>query len=162
MAKKALSDRPTLSPGKPKKVKFAKGTKKALPTKTRNKEMAAEIVGVDTCDVSKISSNEWPAYSDASRPICNEICMLHYVMNLDVSIIVRHLVGEVAITTCGTLRIECENEVGVVVHIDLFDAISVLDLRVNLFSLQKMRQSSIRLEYPSYKPPKTQKKLGTI
>lgn len=39
-------------------------------------------------------------------------------------------------------------------QIDLNDPLFVPDLRVNIFSMQKMRQASIRLEYPS--------QIGTI
>lgn len=62
-------------------------------------------------------------------------------------VIVRQFVDEVALTMCGTLKIECENEVGVVVQIDLFYALLAQDLRVNLNTLQKMRYASVRLEY---------------
>ena len=57
--------------------------------------------------------------------------------------------GEVNVTQSGTVKIQCENEIGEVVQFDLHDALFVPDLRVNLFSLQRMRQASIRLEYPS-------------
>ena len=46
-----------------------------------------------------------------------------------------------------TVRIECENESGQVVLIDLHDALFVPNLRVNLFSIQNMRQAYVRLEY---------------
>ena len=57
-------------------------------------------------------------------------------------------------TQCGTVKIQCENDSGEVVNIDLHDALFVPDLRVNLFSMQKLRQANVRLEYPS--------ELGTI
>ena len=75
--------------------------------------------------------------------------MLWDVRQLSEPIIVRQLVGEVNVTQSGTVKIQCENEIGELVQIDLHDALFVPDLRVNLFSLQRMRQASIRLEYPS-------------
>ena len=109
--------------------------------------MTVETIEVDTFHASEISSNEWLADSGASRHICNDIRMLWDVRQLEVPVIVRQLVGEVTVTTCGTVRIECENETGAVVQIDLYDTLLVPDLRVNLFRVQKMRQASVRLEY---------------
>lgn len=60
----------------------------------------------------------------------------------------RQLVGEIHVTQIGTAKIECENEAGAAVRIDLLDTLLVLDLNVNIFSLRKMRQANIRLEYP--------------
>ena len=57
--------------------------------------------------------------------------------------------GEVNVTQSGTVNIQCENQKGEVVQIYLHDSMFVPDLRVNLFSLPRMRQASIRLEYPS-------------
>ena len=54
-------------------------------------------------------------------------------------IIVRQLVREVSVTQSGTMKIQCENEKGEVVQIDLYDVLFVPDLRVNLFSIQRMR-----------------------
>ena len=70
------------------------------------------------------------------------------VKELEVPIIVRQLVGEVSVSTSGTVRIECESETGEEIQINLYDVLLVPDLRVDLFSLQKMRQASVRLEYP--------------
>ena len=133
--------------GRPKKVEFSKGTKKASALKKTNEGMAAEIIEIDTCDVSKISSDERLADSGTSRHICNDIRMLWNAVKLDVPVTVRQLVGEVAVHTCGIVKIEFENEAGVIVQIDLFGALLVPDLRVNSFNLVKMRQASIRLEY---------------
>ena len=140
--------------GKPKKVEFARGTKKASALKNANEGMTAEIIDANTGDVSTYESDEWLADSGASRHICNDIRMLWNVRQLVKPVIVRQFVGEVEVTTCGTVKIECENELGVEVQIDLYDALLVPDLRVNLFSLQKMRQACVRLEYP--------KELGTV
>lgn len=54
-------------------------------------------------------------------------------------VIVRQLEGEVSVITCETMNIECENERGVVVQIDVFDVLLVPDFCVNLFGLQEMR-----------------------
>ena len=51
-------------------------------------------------------------------------------------------------THCGTVRVECENEAEQIVLIDLHDTLFVPDLKVNLFSIQKMRQALVILEYP--------------
>ena len=56
--------------------------------------------------------------------------------------------GQVTVTHCGTVRVECENEAGQIVLIDLHDTSFVPDLKVNLFSIQKMRHALVRLEYP--------------
>ena len=80
--------------------------------------------------------------------MCNELRMLWDVRHLKNPIIVRQLVGEVRVTQIGTAKVECENETGAAVKIDLLDTLLVPDLSVNIFSLQKMRQANIRLEYP--------------
>ena len=80
--------------------------------------------------------------------------MLWDARQLDTPVTVRQMVGQVPVTLCGTVRIECENESGQVVLIDLHDALFVPDLRVNFLSIQKMRQAYVRLEYPV--------ELGTI
>ena len=152
-AQKAIADRPSLPACRPKKVEW-KGTKRESALKYANEGMAVETIEVETLNASEVSSDEWLADSGASRHICNDIRMLWDVRQLEIPVIVRQLVGEVTVTTCGTVKIECQNETGAVVQIDLYDALLVPDLRVNLFSLQKMRQASIRLEYPE--------ELGTI
>ena len=78
--------------------------------------------------------------------MCNDVRMLWNVRQLKDPIIVRQLVGEFIVTTCGIAKIECENETGKVVRIDLYDTLLVIDFCVNLISLQKMRQSGGRLE----------------
>ena len=151
---KATVDSPSTSGGKPKKVEFVGGTKRASALKSANEAMAAEIVEVEAGEVCDVSHDEWLADSGASRHICNDIRMLWDVRQLPEPIIVRQLVGEVPVRQSGTVKIQCENQEGDVVQIDLHDALFVPDLRVNLFSMQRMRQASIRLEYPS--------EIGTI
>ena len=85
--------------------------------------VAVEIIEVDTFNVSEVWIDEWVADSDASRHICNDIRMLLNVRQLDVLVIVRQLVGKVIVPMCMTVKIECENETGAVVHIDMYDII---------------------------------------
>ena len=121
-AQKATADRPSLPAGRPKKVEYAKGTKREQALKNSQEAMTVETIEVDTFHASEISSNEWLADSGANRHICNDIQMLRNVRQLEVPIIVRQLVGEVTVTKCGTVRIECENETGAVVRIDLYES----------------------------------------
>ena len=51
-------------------------------------------------------------------------------------ITVKQLVGEVPVTQSGTVKIQCENEKGEVMQIDLHDALFVHDFRVNLLSIE--------------------------
>ena len=151
---KATVDQPSTSGGTPKKVQFTGVTKKASALKNSHEAMTAEIVEVEAGEICNVSRNEWLADSGASRHICNDLRMLWDVRQLPEPIIVRQLVGEVPVVQSGTVKIQCENECGEVVQIDLHDALYVPDLRVNLFSIQRMRQASIRLQYSS--------EIGTI
>ena len=146
-ANKATIDQSSTSGGTPKKVQFTGLTKKASALKNSHEAMTAEIVEVEAGETCNASSNEWLADSGASRHICNDLRMLWDVRQLPEPVIVRQLVGEVPVTQSGTVKIQCENECGEVVQIDLQDALFVPDLRVNIFSIQRMRQASIRLEY---------------
>ena len=65
----------TSTDGAPKKVTFAKGTKKETALKSAI-FMTAEIIDVDTSEVSEIVSSEWLADSGASRHICHDMRML--------------------------------------------------------------------------------------
>ena len=151
---KATADQPSTSGGTPKKVQFTGVTKKASALKNSHEAMTAEIVEVEAGEICNVSRNEWLADSGASRHICNDLRMLWDVKQLPEPIIVRQLVGEVPVVQSGIVKIQCENECGEVVQIDLHDALYVPDLRVNLFSIQRMRQASIRLQYSS--------EIGTI
>ena len=97
--------------------------------------MTAEIIDVDAYEVSELASNEWLADNGVSRHICNDTRMLWYVRQLDTPVIVRQIVGQVPVTLCGIVKIECENETRQVVLIDLHDALFLPDLRVNLFRI---------------------------
>ena len=130
---------------RPKKVEFSGGTKKASALENAQEAMTAEIVEVDAGEISDDTSYERLADSSASGHICNDLRMLWDVGQLPEPILVRQVVGEVPVTHCGTFKIECENEAGEVVEIDLHDALFVPDLRINLFGMKRMRQASIRL-----------------
>lgn len=135
---KATAEKSTSTGGAPKKVEFACGTKKESALKFAT-VMTTEIIDVDAYEVSELASNEWLTESGASRHIFNDMIMLWDVRQLDTPVIVRQMVGQVPVTLCGAVRIECESESGQVVLIDLHDALVVPDLRVNLLSIQKMR-----------------------
>ena len=76
--------------------------------------MTAKIIDVDAYEVSELASNEWLADSRASIHICNDMRMLWDLRELDTPIIVRQMVGQVPLTLCGTVKIECENESGLI------------------------------------------------
>ena len=97
----------TSTDGAPKKVTFPKGTKKESAT-----VMTAEIIDVDTSEASEVVSAEWLADSGASWHICHDKRILWDLRELEIPVIVRQMVGQVPVTYCGTVRVECENEVG--------------------------------------------------
>ena len=145
---KATIDQPSSSGDRPKKVAFTGVAKKASALKNSHEAMAAEIIDLEAEENCNVSRHEWLAESGSSKHMCNELRMLWDVRQLKNPIIVRQLVGEVRVTQIGTAKVECENETGAAVKIDLLDTLLVPDLSVNIFSLQKMRQAYIRLEYP--------------
>ena len=102
---------PTSTDGAPKKVTFPKGTKKETAPKCAT-VMTAEIIDVDTSKVSEVVSTEWLTDSGASRHICHDKRMLWDLRELETPVIVRQMVGQVPVTHCGTVRVECENEAG--------------------------------------------------
>ena len=86
---KSLADRPFLPTDCRKKVERAQGTKRESALKNLHEGMAFHTIEVDTFNVSKVSSDEWPADLGASQRICNDICVSWNVRQLEVPIIVR-------------------------------------------------------------------------
>ena len=148
---KALTDKPR---GLAKKVTFDRGTKRESAMKSASETFTAEVVTPEECLRTEINSTEWLADSGSTRHICNDLCMFWDVRDLETPVIVRQLVGQIEVKQSGTVKIECENEAGEIVIIDLENTLFVPDLRVNLLSIQQMRISEARLVYPV--------KLGTI
>ena len=99
----------TSTDGAPKKVTFPKGTKKETALKFAT-VMTAEIIDVDTSEVSEVVSTEWLADSGTSRHICHDMRTLWHLRELETPVIVRQMVGQVPITHCGKVRVECEND----------------------------------------------------
>lgn len=57
------------------------------------------------------------------------------------SILLRQLAGELKVYTTGTVKLECRNKESVPAVLHLYKIIYVLQVKVNLFNLQKLKKA---------------------
>ena len=98
-----------------------------------------EVMAAYVGKVAKVV--EWLGDTGASRHVCNDLSLMQNAQTREKPILLRQLVGDIHVYTTGMVQLECPNDSRGSTVVSLLDTCYILDEKVNLFSLKKLRKS---------------------